>query len=125
MPAKNTQSLDLLDTSNDVIDEVVTDATIDEPVDLPADLLADDVKGPDTPTANDLKKLRQSLRNKAEREIINRHQDEYHEVAKALFEDEGLVYTKRMTAEEKAAAELRAAIQANPDLAREILSAQA
>lgn len=116
MPAKNTPSLDILDAPNDV-----TDAPIEEPTEAPAD----DVKGPDTPTADDLKKLRQSLRNKAEREIINRHQDEYHEVAKALFDAEGLVYTKRMTAEEKAAAELRAAIQANPDLAREILSAQA
>jgi alpha-galactosidase/6-phospho-beta-glucosidase family protein len=46
---------------------------------------------------------RNSLRNQAERFILDKYRDEYHEKAAALFAEKGWEYTRRSTPEEQEA----------------------
>lgn len=76
---------------------------------------------------------RNGLRNQAERIVLDRHRDEYHEEAARLFAERGWEYTRRATPEEQAAKKeavqkakdeekLRKLLEASPHL-RERLAA--
>lgn len=54
-------------------------------------------------SAEELDKLKQKLRHAAERKVIDNHRDEYNQIAEEMFRAEGLEFTRRKTAEERAA----------------------
>ena len=59
---------------------------------------------------------RNRLRNEAERTIINRHRDEFNEEATRLFAENGLVFHRRLTDEERAAKEIADKLNQFPEL---------
>lgn len=61
--------------------------------------------------------IKNRLRNEAEREVIDRHRAELHEIAEAKFIAAGLVYTRRKTEQEKAADKVKALLEQFPELA--------
>jgi hypothetical protein len=61
--------------------------------------------------------IKNRLRNEAEREVIDRHRSELHEIAEAKFKAAGLVYTRRKSEQEKAADKIKALIEQFPELA--------
>jgi hypothetical protein len=64
----------------------------------------------------ELAALRNKLRAEAEREVIQNHNDEYHALAEAKFNQAGLEYTRRMTPEERAKREVEAILKQFPEL---------
>lgn len=60
--------------------------------------------------------IKNRLRNEAEREVIDRHRAELHEIAEAKFTAAGLVYTRRKTEQEKAADKIKALMEQFPEL---------
>lgn len=73
---------------------------------------------PETPvTPANMTKLKNSLRAEAEREVLDNHRAEYHEVAARKFAENGLEFTRRLSAEERAEVELQKLLAANPALA--------
>jgi hypothetical protein len=61
--------------------------------------------------------IKNRLRNEAEREVIDNHRAELHEIAEAKFKAAGLVYTRRKTEQEKAADKVKALLEQFPELA--------
>jgi hypothetical protein len=61
--------------------------------------------------------IKNRLRNEAEREVIDRHRGELHEIAEAKFKAAGLVYTRRKTEQEKAEDKIKALLEQFPELA--------
>lgn len=77
---------------------------------------------------------RNGLRNQAERFILDKYRDEYHQKAQELFEAQGLEYTRRATPEEQAArkeaerkaraeAKLEKLLEAEPSLREKLAQA--
>ena len=67
--------------------------------------------------SKELTRLKAQLRAQAERAVIQRHQDEYHEEAEKLFAENGLEFSRRLSPKEKAEKELRELLAAHPELA--------
>lgn len=67
--------------------------------------------------AKELTALKNRLRAEAEREVLDNHRPEYHEIAARKFGEHGLEFARRMTAEEKAEEALQKLLAANPALA--------
>jgi hypothetical protein len=66
-------------------------------------------KNPETPSAEPGKSgtaLRNQLRNKAERYILEKYRDEFDAYAEQLYSDNGLSFRRRTTAEEREAAKV-------------------
>lgn len=61
--------------------------------------------------------VKNRLRNEAEREVIDRHRSELHEIAEAKFTAAGLVYTRRKSEQEKAADKIKTLLEQFPELA--------
>lgn len=59
---------------------------------------------------------RNRLRNEAERIVINNHRDEFNKVATNLFAENGLVFHRRLTEEERAAKEIADKLNQFPEL---------
>jgi len=59
---------------------------------------------------------RNRLRNEAERIVINNHRDEFNKVATDLFAENGLVFHRRLTEEERAAKEIADKLNQFPEL---------
>ena len=62
-------------------------------------------------------KLKNMLRNQAEREVLDNHRDEYVTIATAKFTQHGLVFQRRKTEAEKAADQIAKLLAAHPELA--------
>ena len=80
----------------------------------------EDKKAESTVDTAALTKLKSQLRAKAEREVLQNHQDEYHQVASRLFAEHGLEFTRRLTEKEKAERELKALLEKHPELAQSV-----
>lgn len=65
----------------------------------------------------DITKLKNKLRAEAEREVLERHRDEYHAVASAKFAEHGLEFTRRLTKAERDAERIKKMLADNPELA--------
>lgn len=63
-----------------------------------------------------LQQKKNRLRNEAEREVLNNHRDEYHEIATAKFAAEGLEFSRRLSDEEKAAKKMEDLMEQYPEL---------
>lgn len=85
-------------------------------------------------TATEQKVTPNSLRSRAEREVLEAHRDEYYQRAEALFTEAGLEFKRRTTPEEraqkkaadeqaKARKKLDDLLAKHPELASEIQSA--
>lgn len=68
--------------------------------------------------SKELTRLKAQLRAQAERAVIQRHQDEYHEEAEKLFAEHGLEFSRRLTKTERKAKELEDIIKNHPDIAQ-------
>ena len=62
----------------------------------------EDKKAESTVDTAALTKLKSQLRAKAEREVLQNHQDEYHQVASRLFTEHGLEFNYRLSPEARA-----------------------
>ena len=62
----------------------------------------EDKKAESTVDTAALTKLKSQLRAKAEREVLQNHQDEYHQVASRLFAEHGLEFSYRLSPEARA-----------------------
>lgn len=71
---------------------------------------------PKTEPKETLQQLKNRLRNEAEREVVNNHRDEYHQIAEAKFKEHGIEFTRRLTDEEKAAEKIREMLRQFPEL---------
>lgn len=60
--------------------------------------------------------IRNRLRNQAERIVLDRHRDEFHQEATKLFEANGLEFKHRLTETERAQAKIEALLRENPEL---------
>lgn len=74
--------------------------------------------------AKELSALKARLRADAEREVIKTHYSEYVEIAEKKFAENGLEFTRRMTAEERAAQQIKDLLAKNPGLAEQFNSAK-
>jgi hypothetical protein len=70
----------------------------------------------EVPKDETISQKRNRLRNKAERIIIDRYRDEFNKVATDLFAENGLVFHKRLTDQEKAAKEIADKLNQFPEL---------
>lgn len=70
-----------------------------------------------TVDSRELTRLKAQLRAQAERTVIQRHQDEYHEEAEKLFAENGLEFTRRLSPKEKAEKEMKELLAKHPELA--------
>lgn len=66
--------------------------------------------------AND-QALKNRLRSEAEREVLNAHKDEFHELATRKFAENGLTFTRRLTEAEKAEKKMNDLLAQHPELA--------
>lgn len=64
----------------------------------------------------EIDKLKQKLRHKAERMVIDQHRDSYNKIAEALFAEKGLEFTRRATPAERAKAKLTKVLEDNEEL---------
>lgn len=76
------------------------------------EVLAEDPK----PKKESESQKRNRLRNEAERVVINRHREEFNKVATDLFAENGLVFHRRLTEEERAAKEIADKLNQFPEL---------
>lgn len=67
--------------------------------------------------AQEITALKNKLRAEAERETLDNHRPEYHEIAARKFAEHGLEFTRRMSKEERAEQQLRKLLADNPALA--------
>lgn len=63
-----------------------------------------------------IQQLKNRLRGEAEREVLNTHKDEFHEIATAKFAAVGLEFVRRLTDEEKAAKQIEELYEKYPNL---------
>lgn len=63
-----------------------------------------------------VQQLKNRLRGEAEREVLNNHKDEFHEIATAKFAEVGLEFVRRLTDEEKAAKQIEELYEKYPNL---------
>ncbi|QWY82809.1 hypothetical protein PP641_gp069 [Arthrobacter phage SilentRX] len=63
-----------------------------------------------------IQQLKNRLRGEAEREVLNNHKDEFHEIATAKFAEVGLEFVRRLTDEEKAAKQIEELYEKYPNL---------
>lgn len=71
-----------------------------------------------TEAAETEQQKRNRLRGEAEREVLRNHSDEFHALAKKKFEEAGLTYRRRLSAEEKAEREMDRLLAEHPELAQ-------
>ena len=63
-----------------------------------------------------IQQLKNRLRGKAEREVLNNHADEFHDIATKMFAEVGLEFVRRLTDEEKAAKQIEELYEKYPNL---------
>lgn len=61
---------------------------------------------PKAETPESLHRLKNRLRNEAERDVLNSHRDEVIALTEAKYKEHGLEYVRRLTDEEKAARDI-------------------
>ena len=59
------------------------------------------------------------LRNDAERKVLNKHRDELNAITEALFKENNLPYTRRLTEKEKAKKKIDDLLAEHPELREE------
>lgn len=77
----------------------------------------DEAQEDNTPYDGDLQKLKNKLRNASEREVLNNHRDEFHQIATRKFAEHGLKFEPRPSESEKAAKKMEALLKEHPELA--------
>jgi hypothetical protein len=78
---------------------------------------AEEAAAPDEKPKNETEsQKRNRLRNEAERKVINNHREEFNQVATELFAENGLVFHRRLTDEERAAKEIADKLNQFPEL---------